>query len=132
MPLTVLIDGHFVGSVEARGVTWITPNGAAMPKVEFSMTPEQWSEFLHDFTEANEMTVQFNSGNEGSWTAKMVGSRDAAKGFSFCIDYVEKRSTQPYAATPPTQPYQQPDNTVTPKQVKPTRETVKKKDDGSI
>jgi hypothetical protein len=83
--------------------------GAKYGVVAITIANDSYSDFLDNFKNAKIMWVQFG-GNEAQWNIPMVGSRDAAAVFEYCIGKMVMRPapTQPYggnAGTRSTQPY---------------------------
>jgi hypothetical protein len=87
--------------------------------VEFELSGQLATDFLHEFGEADRMWIRFDAGNEQPWVADMRGSRNAAKMLVGCIAELPK-ATQPFGATP-SQPVD-----------KPVKTEPVKKDNGSI
>lgn len=136
LQLTVGFDANSQ-VVKAKGyMTRSTTSQISLPFVEFRLN-SGIDDFLREFADANTMWLEFPEGNEGRWTAKMVGSRKTAQLFRGCtlsvLDRLKSATqpTQPYGNKPtqpygskPTQPYGTP---------KPPSQPVRQKaDDGSV
>ncbi len=137
-PITLGFDQEAWGQAKADGIT----QPSAGPMIEFYVPNKSISRFLKSFGDAQLLWIRFDEGSEKPWTAKMSGSRNAARLFGNCVvnlinanstqPYGEsstqpygKNSTQPYAAKPPTQPYGAPKE---PLKLQPAL----KRDDGQI
>jgi hypothetical protein len=64
--------------------------------------PEDGNAFLDDFSSAETLTVEFQTGNEPKWNFKMAGSKGAIKAFRTCVsDLGATQATSP--VSPETQ-----------------------------
>ena len=70
--------------------------------------PDLAGKFVADLMGADKMTVTFEQGDEKPWVAEMKGSREAGTAFMEAVKTLCPecgKTTQPYNATKPTQPY---------------------------
>ena len=106
LPLTVWFDSKPYSTDDARGVHFPDSGAAVVTTVPNKLL----TEFLNQFSEAKQMAVKFDSGNEPPWTVNMNGSREAATLFKGCIyTLIDKNPmTQPYSQPQTTQPYGKP------------------------
>lgn len=113
-------------SFQANGVGGT--NKAGQSYIQYYLEKGTEAKFLGDFAEANIMRLGFDQGNEPPFSMDMTGSRNAAKMFLNCAEYIDKHQpTQPFddAKSKPTQPFG--DKPVKTETVKPAP-----KDDGGI
>jgi hypothetical protein len=92
------------GARDATGTTVKSNAGSTL--VGISVPKDDEMGFLDDIGEADQLKIQFTTGNEPAWTGKMVGSRAAKNWFVACMAKIDSvaEATQPVVPSSPTQP----------------------------
>lgn len=99
-------DKDLWGSIDTAIGTTKTDKYGKSGMVEFGIARDSVEHFLHEFGEADTMWLNFPNGSEGTWTARMVGSRKASGAFAYRIaTLMANKPSQPFGAAPATQPF---------------------------
>jgi hypothetical protein len=130
---TVSFDGT---RLNTEGTAYISEKGDSY--VEFKVHPNWSNGFLQQFAEANRMAIEFIDGDEPNWSSSLAGSRNVAKVFAECVQYMggvprppeADAGTQPFdtgkSKPAPTQPFGGKGQPAKP------APAIKQADDGSI
>jgi hypothetical protein len=102
VPLNFKLDNGDHFDAAANGFMAKDKTGSrTISVVEFKIDPDFKAEFLESLAHASSVAVTFKQGNEGSWTIKMDGSRDAVMALKKCASNLpsEETATQPFDNT---------------------------------